>query len=234
MQLPVSCQNMNWDFVSVKLLPFCLKLCCFFFSLFWLQGRRGFPQASIIQRCNYVTFLWWSRKNQGRDCCSPGNWNSEALTFFFSFYPLVTFSTVHSHTNFHSIACAQTLYVLSARQEVLVTRYGKLLFFVMSSELCWCTIWLCLFVFPAWTAVSLCCWFRTHINGHLVIYLTALCLTGAHSLFLKCFNLPGPLNFYLWTFSVAMHTILGRYSTWYFKLATEANVSSSAPTVSYG
>lgn len=87
MQLPVSCQNMNWDFVSVKLLPFCLKLCCFFFSLFWLQGRRGFPQASIIQRCNYVTFLWWSRKNQGRDCCSPGNWKSEALTFFFFLLP---------------------------------------------------------------------------------------------------------------------------------------------------
>lgn len=43
--------------------------CC----LLWLQGRWGFPQASVVQRSDYPTFLWWSRKNQGWDQCSPGN-----------------------------------------------------------------------------------------------------------------------------------------------------------------
>lgn len=67
--------------VSVQHLPFYLKLCCFLFSLLWLQRRWGFPQASIIQRGYYATFLWWSRKDQGWDYCSPGNWKSECLIF---------------------------------------------------------------------------------------------------------------------------------------------------------
>lgn len=58
---------------------------CLFSSILWLQGRRGFPQTSILQRSNYATFIWWSRTNQSRDYCSPGNRKSECLTFYFLF-----------------------------------------------------------------------------------------------------------------------------------------------------
>ena len=102
-QLWVSCLNTSFDCLPVK------HLCFFFSSVLRLQGGRGFPQASIVQRCNYATFLWWSRKNQGWDFCSPGNRKSERLIL--SLLHVVTFSMhTHTHTHTHSlcILCSNT------------------------------------------------------------------------------------------------------------------------------
>lgn len=79
-------------------------VCCLFLSLLRLQGRRGFPQASVIQRSNDATFLWWSGENQGWDDCSPGNWKSEYLTLFF-FFRLCTDTYTQSFVLKHFLYC---------------------------------------------------------------------------------------------------------------------------------
>lgn len=138
MQILISWQNMKQD--SLKPLPLCFKLCCVFFSVFWLQGRRGFPKASVIQRSYNATFLWWGRKNQGWDYCSPGNRKSECLTFF-SPCSLWSPSALHTYTQYGFYGFRQNRKRLSPATENF-----------KSSELCWCTscVRSCLFILPSW------------------------------------------------------------------------------------